>query len=102
MEEIFYNKEGREKLINGVNKLHDAVASTMGPKGRTVIIPDKDTYGKYKVTKDGVSVAREIKFKDPVENIGAELIKQVAEKWKDKIDPRVYEALLNYKVEITD
>ena len=80
MEEIFYNKEGREKLINGVNKLHDAVASTMGPKGRTVIIPDKDTYGKYKVTKDGVSVAREIKFKDPVENIGAELIKQVAEK----------------------
>ena len=80
MEEIYYNKEGREKLIGGVNKLHNAVASTMGPNGKTVVIPDEDSYGKYKVTKDGVSVARQVKLKDPVENIGAQLIKQAAEK----------------------
>lgn len=79
MGEIYFDKEGREKLINGVNKLNRAVASTMGPNGKTVIIPDRST-GKYKVTKDGVSVAREIFFKDPIENIGAELAKQAAEK----------------------
>lgn len=79
MEEIYFNKEGREKLIEGVNKLNKAVSSTMGPNGRTVIIPDR-TNGKYKVTKDGVSVAREIFFKDPIENIGAQLAKQASEK----------------------
>lgn len=79
MEEIFFDKEGRDKLINGVNKLNRAVSSTMGPNGKNVIIPDRGT-GKYKVTKDGVSVAREIFFKDPIENIGAQLAKQAAEK----------------------
>lgn len=79
MKEIFFDKEGRDKLINGVNKLNKAVSSTMGPNGKNVIIPDRST-GKYKVTKDGVSVAREIFFKDPIENIGAQLAKQAAEK----------------------
>lgn len=79
MEEIYFDKEGRDKLINGVNKLNRAVSSTMGPNGKNVIIPDRKT-GKYKVTKDGVSVAREIFFKDPIENIGAQLAKQAAEK----------------------
>lgn len=79
MEEIYFDKEGREKLVNGVNKLNRAVSSTMGPNGKNVIIPDRKT-GKYKVTKDGVSVAREIFFKDPIENIGAQLAKQAAEK----------------------
>ena len=79
MEEIYFDKEGRDKLINGVNKLNRAVSSTMGPNGKNVIIPDRST-GKYKVTKDGVSVAREIFFKDPIENIGAQLAKQAAEK----------------------
>lgn len=79
MEEIYFNKEAREKIINGVNKLNLAVSSTMGPNGSTVIIPDRKT-GEYKITKDGVSVAREIFFKDPLENIGAQLAKQAAEK----------------------
>lgn len=79
MEEIYFDKEGRDKLINGVNKLNRAVSSTMGPNGKNVIIPDRKT-GKYKVTKDGVSVAREVLFKDPIENIGAQLAKQAAEK----------------------
>ena len=79
MEEIYFDKEGRGKLINGVNKLNRAVSSTMGPNGKNVIIPDRKT-GKYKVTKDGVSVAREVFFKDPIENIGAQLAKQAAEK----------------------
>lgn len=78
MKEIYFKEEAREKLLSGINKLHDAVASTMGPNGKTVII--SDVYGKPKVTKDGVSVARAISFKDPVENMGAELIKQAAEK----------------------
>lgn len=79
MEEIYFDKEGRDKLINGVNKLNRGVSSTMGPNGKNVIIPDRKT-GKYKVTKDGVSVAREVFFKDPIENIGAQLAKQAAEK----------------------
>lgn len=79
MKEIYFNKEGREKLILGINKLNQAVSSTLGPNGKNVIIPDKKT-GKYKVTKDGVSIAREVFFKDPIENIGAQLAKQAAEK----------------------
>lgn len=79
MEEIYFDKEGRDKLIEGVNKLNRAVSSTMGPNGKNVIISDRNS-GKYKVTKDGVSVAREVSFKDPIENIGAQLAKQAAEK----------------------
>ena len=82
--EIKFNKEVREGLINGVNKLVDAVASTMGPNGNTVIIPDQSRPGKYRVTKDGVSVAREIYLSDPIENIGAQLVKQAAEETLDK------------------
>ena len=51
MEEIYFNKEGREKLILGINKLNQAVSSTLGPNGKNVIIPDRST-GKYKVNKD--------------------------------------------------
>jgi chaperonin GroEL len=79
MEEIYFDKEGRDKLIKGVNKFNRAVSSTLGPNGKNVIIPDKSN-DKYKVTKDGVSIAREIFFKDPLENIGAQLAKQAAEK----------------------
>jgi chaperonin GroEL len=82
VEEIYFDKEGRDKLINGINKLNKAVSSTMGPNGKNVIIPDRST-GKYKVTKDGVSIAREVFFKDPIENIGAQLAKQAAEKTVD-------------------
>lgn len=84
IEEIEFDKEGRNKLLNGINKLNRAVSSTMGPNGKTVIIPDKDNPLHYKVTKDGVSVANSIRFKDPVEDIGAELIKQAANKTVDE------------------
>lgn len=77
-------EEGREKMINGINKLAKAVGKTMGPNGKTVIIPDKNKYGEYRVTKDGVSVANAISFKDPIENIGALLIKKAAQKTVDE------------------
>lgn len=86
MKEVHFNKEAREGLISGINKLNKAVGATMGPDGKTVIIPDEESkiYGQYKITKDGVSVARSIFFKDPLENIGAQLIKQAAEKTVDE------------------
>src|SRR5690554_1915891 len=77
MKEIYF-KEDLDKLYSGIQKLHDAVASTLGPNGKTVIISNE--YGEPYITKDGVSVAKAISFKDPVENIGAKLLKQVAEK----------------------
>lgn len=76
--EIVFDKECRDKLISGINKLAKAVGSTIGPKGKTCIIYDENT-GKYRVTKDGVSVARSINFKNPIENIGAQMFKEVAE-----------------------
>lgn len=77
IKEIYFKEEAKGLLFSGIQKLHDAVASTLGPNGKTVIITDE--YGKPYVTKDGVSVARKIYFKDPVENIGASLIKEVCE-----------------------
>jgi len=84
MEEITFDKEGRDKLIEGINKLNRAVSSTLGPSGKTVIIPANDTYDEYIVTKDGVSVANSIVLKDPIENIGAKLIKQAAQNTVDE------------------
>lgn len=78
MEEIYFKNEAKEKLLNGINKLCDAVSSTMGPNGKTVIIPSKKEYGKYIITKDGVSVAEQVFFKDPIENIGAEFVKEAS------------------------
>ena len=80
MEELHFGKEARDKIIEGINDLNRATSSTMGPNGKTVIIPNKNKYGEYIVTKDGISVAEQIRFKDPLKNIGAELIKQVAKK----------------------
>lgn len=76
--EIYIGREGKEKLISGINKSAEVVKTTYGPNGKTVIIPSKTEFGKYIVTKDGVSVAEQIKFKDPIENIGANLIKEAA------------------------
>lgn len=76
--EVYIGKEGKEKLISGINKLAEVVKTTYGPNGKTVIIPSKTEFGKYIVTKDGVSVAEQVKFKDPIENIGANLIKEAA------------------------
>ena len=75
--EIYFKEEARELLFNGVEKLSQAVASTMGPNGKTVIISNQ--YGDPEITKDGVKVAREINFKNAIENIGAKIVKEVAE-----------------------
>src|SRR5210317_316540 len=79
--EIFFNTEAREKLKKGVETIADAVKVTLGPKGRNVILDKK--FGAPSVTKDGVTVAKEIELKDPVENMGAQLVKEVASKTAD-------------------
>lgn len=76
--EIIYGKEAREKLINGVNKLSDAVKVTLGPKGRNVVLQKQ--YGSPIVTNDGVTIAKEIVLKDNIENIGAQLVKDASSK----------------------
>ncbi len=79
--EIFFNTDAREKLKKGVESIADAVKVTLGPKGRNVILDKK--FGAPTVTKDGVTVAKEIELKDPVENMGAQLVKEVASKTAD-------------------
>ena len=78
---ITFNQDSRESLKRGVDALANAVKVTLGPKGRNVIIGKK--WGSPHITKDGVSVAKEIELKDPVENMGAQLLKEVAQKTAD-------------------
>ena len=80
--DILFNLEARESLKKGVDALSDAVKVTLGPKGRNVII-DK-SFGAPQVTKDGVTVAKEIELIDPVENMGAQMVKEVASKTNDQ------------------
>ena len=80
MEEITFSKEVRDKLLSGINKACKAVSATLGPNGKTVIISDSDKFGQYKVTKDGVSVINSIVLKDPIENIGVQLLRETAKK----------------------
>ena len=79
--ELFYGEESRRKLLAGVDKLADTVKITLGPKGRNVLI--ERTYGSPLITNDGVSIAREIDLEDQVENMGAQLVKEVATKTND-------------------
>ena len=79
--DIQFNTEARNGLKAGVDKLANAVKVTLGPKGRNVVIEKK--FGAPAVTKDGVSVAREIELKDPLENMGAQIVKEVASKTAD-------------------
>lgn len=80
--EIFYSDKARNGLYDGVCKLADAVKVTMGPRGRNVLI--QKSYGAPHITKDGVSVAREIELADPLENMGAQLVKEVASNTADE------------------
>ena len=80
--EIIYSDNARNTLAAGVQKLTDAVKVTMGPRGRNVLI--QKSYGSPTITKDGVSVAREVELKDPLENMGAQLVKEVASKTADE------------------
>lgn len=79
--EIRFNTEARDKIMKGVNLLADTVKVTMGPKGRNVLL-DK-SYGAPRITKDGVSVAKEIELSDKFENVGAQMVKEVASKTSD-------------------
>ncbi|MBA4390661.1 MAG: chaperonin GroEL [Syntrophus sp. (in: bacteria)] len=79
--EIKYDQNAREALLRGINTLADAVRVTLGPKGRNVIL--EKTFGSPTVTKDGVTVAKEIELEDKFENMGAQLIKEVASKTSD-------------------
>jgi chaperonin GroEL len=78
---IFYDSEARSALKRGVDKLADAVKVTLGPKGRNVVLDKK--FGAPTVTKDGVTVAKEIELEDPVENMGAQMVREVASKTSD-------------------
>jgi chaperonin GroEL len=79
--ELHFNVEGRALLKRGVDQLADAVKVTLGPKGRNVVIDKK--FGSPTVTKDGVTVAKEVELPDPVENMGAQMVKEVATKTSD-------------------
>ena len=79
---IIFNTEAREQLRQGVNALADAVKVTLGPKGRNVIIDKK--FGAPHITKDGVSVAKEVELEDSIQNMGAQLVKEVASKTNDQ------------------
>ena len=79
--DIFFDVEAREKLKRGVDALADAVKVTLGPKGRNVVIGKK--FGAPHITKDGVTVAKEIELEDEVENMGAQMVKEVASKTAD-------------------
>ena len=81
--DIYFGTDARAKLAKGVNTLADAVTVTMGPKGRYVAL--QRSYGAPTITNDGVSVAKEIELKDPVENMGAQLVKEVATKTNDTV-----------------
>ena len=79
--EIRFSTEARDKIVRGVNILADTVKVTMGPKGRNVLL--EKSYGAPRITKDGVSVAKEIELADKFENVGAQMVKEVASKTSD-------------------
>src|SRR5206468_3626703 len=79
--EITYSEECRQTILKGVDKLADAVKVTLGPKGRNVVLDKK--FGAPTITKDGVTVAKEIELEDPYENMGAQMVREVASKTSD-------------------
>src|SRR4029450_4240201 len=79
--ELMFNTDARAKLKRGIDQLAEAVKLTLGPKGRNVVIDKK--FGSPTITKDGVTVAKEIELSDPVENMGAQMVKEVATKTSD-------------------
>ncbi len=79
--QIVYAENSRQAILRGVNQLADAVKVTLGPKGRNVVLEKK--FGGPNITKDGVTVAKEIELKDPLENMGAQLVREVASKTSD-------------------
>src|SRR3981189_3214601 len=79
--QIIYADNSRQAILRGVNQLADAVKVTLGPKGRNVVLEKK--FGGPTITKDGVTVAKEVELKDPLENMGAQMVREVASKTSD-------------------
>src|SRR5271156_6372859 len=79
--QIVYAEQARQAILRGVNQLADAVKVTLGPKGRNVVLDKK--FGSPTITKDGVTVAKEIELEDPYENMGAQMVREVASKTSD-------------------
>src|ERR1700693_4029885 len=79
--QIVYADYSRQAILRGVNQLADAVKVTLGPKGRNVVLEKK--FGGPNITKDGVTVAKEIELQDPLENMGAHMVREVASKTSD-------------------
>ena len=79
--QILFDEAARKKVLKGVSTLAEAVSVTLGPKGRNVLIDKK--FGSPTVTKDGVTVAKEIELEDPYENMGAQMVREVASKTSD-------------------
>src|SRR5205085_1343610 len=79
--QIVHGEDSRQAILRGVNALADAVKVTLGPKGRNVVLDKK--FGSPLITKDGVTVAKEIDLKDPMENLGARMVREVASKTSD-------------------
>src|ERR1700712_3487047 len=76
--QIVYSEASRQAILRGVNQLADAVKVTLGPKGRNVVLEKK--FGGPTITKDGVTVAKQIELRDPLENMGAQMVREVASK----------------------
>src|SRR6478752_4495380 len=79
--QIVYGEHSRHAVLRGINQLADAVKVTLGPRGRNVVIDKK--FGSPTITKDGVTVAKEIDLQDPLENMGAQMVREVASKTSD-------------------
>ena len=79
--QIIFSEKNRSKLLSGINQLADVVKVTLGPKGRNVLL-DK-SFGAPLITKDGVTVAKEVDLEDKIENMGAQMVKEVASKTSD-------------------
>ena len=79
--QVFFGDDARTRMVRGVNILANAVKVTLGPKGRNVVL--ERSFGSPTVTKDGVSVAKEVELKDKFENMGAQMVKEVASKTSD-------------------
>src|SRR5436189_635025 len=79
--QVVHGEESRAAILRGINQLADAVKITLGPKGRNVVIDKK--FGSPTITKDGVTVAKEIELKDAMENMGAQMVREVASKTSD-------------------
>ncbi|MFA5026565.1 MAG: TCP-1/cpn60 chaperonin family protein, partial [Candidatus Methylomirabilota bacterium] len=79
--QLMFDEEARRAILRGVDKLANAVKATLGPKGRNVVLDKK--FGAPTITKDGVTVAKEVELEDPFENMGAQMVKEVASKTSD-------------------